>query len=241
MLNTERFGSKMSMFRLVFRKKMFVFFSILFVSAIYLAGCVNLEQKTALKQDGSGSMTVHYWTKMSNVKSSTELGSFSFEEAKAKSNYSSSNTEVKNVKVEEKLGDSTKHVTVELSFKNINDISSAKAFEKIKASWKEGKDGMDFSYFVPKDTSNAGNMGSSDIVLNYEFEFPAEVLKTNGRKDGQKVVYEKKLSDLKNDLEMTATVKNEGKKCGLFGMELPLLVLAGMLVTSVGIKRRNKK
>ena len=241
MLNTERFSTKRNMFQFVLRKKLLVFCSVLFVFAIYFSGCVNFDQKTAIKQDGSGSMTVHYWTKMSNVKSSTELGSFSFEEAKAKSNYSSSNTDVKKVKVEEKLGDSTKHVTVELSFKNINDISSAKAFEKIKASWKEGKEGMDFSYFVPKDTSNAGNMGASDIVLNYEFEFPAEVLKTNGRKDGQKIIYEKKLSDLKNDLEMTATVKSEGKKCGLFGMELPLLVLAGMLVTSAGIRRKNRK
>lgn len=241
MLNTERFSTKKNMFQFVLRKKLLVFCSVLFVFAIYLSGCVNFDQKTAIKQDGSGSMTVHYWTKMSNVKSSTELGSFSFEEAKAKSNYTSSNTDVKKVKVEEKLDDSTKHVTVELSFKNINDISSAKAFEKIKASWKEGKEGMDFSYFVPKDTSNAGNMGASDIVLNYEFEFPAEVLKTNGRKDGQKIIYEKKLSDLKNDLEMTATVKSEGKKCGLFGMELPLLVLAGMLVTSAGIRRKNRK
>lgn len=241
MLNTERFSTKKNMFQFVLRKKLLVFCSVLFVFAIYLSGCVNFDQKTAIKQDGSGSMTVHYWTKMSNVKSSTELGSFSFEEAKAKSNYTSSNTDVKKVKVEEKLDDSTKHVTVELSFKNINDISSAKAFEKIKTSWKEGKEGMDFSYFVPKDTSNAGNMGASDIVLNYEFEFPAEVLKTNGRKDGQKIIYEKKLSDLKNDLEMTATVKSEGKKCGLFGMELPLLVLAGMLVTSAGIRRKNRK
>lgn len=241
MLNTERFSTKKNMFQFVLQKKLLVFCSVLFVFAIYLSGCVNFDQKTAIKQDGSGSMTVHYWTKMSNVKSSTELGSFSFEEAKAKSNYTSSNTDVKKVKVEEKLDDSTKHVTVELSFKNINDISSAKAFEKIKASWKEGKEGMDFSYFVPKDTSNAGNMGASDIVLNYEFEFPAEVLKTNGRKDGQKIIYEKKLSDLKNDLEMTATVKSEGKKCGLFGMELPLLVLAGMLVTSAGIRRKNRK
>lgn len=241
MLNTERFSTKKNMFQFVLRKKLLVFCSVLFVFAIYLSGCVNFDQKTAIKQDGSGSMTVHYWTKMSNVKSSTELGSFSFEEAKAKSNYTSSNTDVKKVKVEEKLDDSTKHVTVELSFKNINDISSAKAFEKIKASWKEGKEGMDFSYVVPKDTSNAGNMGASDIVLNYEFEFPAEVLKTNGRKDGQKIIYEKKLSDLKNDLEMTATVKSEGKKCGLFGMELPLLVLAGMLVTSAGIRRKNRK
>ncbi|MCC6866866.1 MAG: hypothetical protein IT280_11995 [Ignavibacteria bacterium] len=240
MLNKERFSSKRGVaLSFIMPKKIFLFSSILIAMALYLSGCVNFEQKTVLKQDGSGSMTVHYWTKMSNLKSSTELGGFSFDEAKAKSNYSSSNTDVKSVKLEDKLDDSTRHATVELTFKNINDINSAKGFEKIKASWKEGKDGMDFSYTVPKDTSNAKNMGSDDIVLNYEFDFPAEVLKTNGRKDGQKVVYEKKLSDLKNDLEMTATVKNEGKKCGLFGMEFPLLALAGMMMFSVRLRRKK--
>jgi hypothetical protein len=207
--------------------------------AFVLAGCVNVEQKTTLKQDGSGTMKVHYWTKMSNVKSSSDLGGFSFEEAKAKQNYSSSNTDVTGVKVEEKLDDSTKHVTVDLKFKNINDITSAKGFEKVKASWKEGKEGMDFSYTLLKDTSNAGNMGSSDIKLNYEFDMPAEVLKTNGRKDGQKIIYEKTLADLKNDIEMTATVKNEGKKCGLFGMEFPLMVLAGLALSGFAIRRRK--
>ena len=220
MSNTER--SK-KMFQ---RGNFLVFSSILVLFAFYLAGC-------------SGTMKVHYWTKMSNVKSSSDLGGFSFEEAKAKQNYSSSNTDVTGVKVEEKLDDSTKHVTVDLKFKNINDITSAKGFEKVKASWKEGKEGMDFSYTLLKDTSNAGNMGSSDIKLNYEFEMPAEVLKTNGRKDGQKIIYEKTLADLKNDIEMTATVKNEGKKCGLFGMEFPLMAFAGLAISFFAIRRRK--
>ncbi len=234
MLNTERFSIKF-----VLSKKLFLFSSILIVFAFYLAGCVNVEQKTTLKQDGSGSMKVHYWTKMSNVKSSTEVGSFSFDEAKAKTNYTSSNCEVSDVKVEEKLADSTKHVTVDLKFKNINDINSAKGFDKVKASWKEGKDGMDFSYTLAKDTSNAKNMGASDTKLDYEFDFPAEVIRTNGTKDGQKVKWGKTLADLKEDIEMTATVKNEGKKCGLFGMEFPLMALAAMAVMSIRIRRRK--
>ncbi len=233
MSNTER--SK----RTFHRGNLVIFSAILAIFAFYLAGCVNVEQKTTLKQDGSGTMKVHYWTKMSNVKSSSDLGGFSFEESKAKQNYTSSNTEVKGVKVEEKLDDSTKHVTVDLTFKNINDITSAKGFEKVKASWKEGKEGMDFNYTLLKDTSNAGNMGSSDIKLNYEFEMPAEVLKTNGRKDGQKIIYEKTLADLKNDIEMTATVKNEGKKCGLFGMEFPLMAFAGLAISFFAIRRKK--
>ena len=235
MLNTERS-------KIIFKSSKAVFISSFIILFVFLlAGCVNVEQKTTLKQDGSGSMKVHYWTKMTNVKSSTELGGFSFDESKAKQNYSSSNTEVTSVKSEEKLDDSTKHVTVELNFKNINEISSAKGFEKVKASWKEGKDGMEFSYTLAKDTANAKNMGASDTKLNYVFEFPSEVLKTNGRKDGQKVTWEKSLADLKEDLEMTASVKNDGKKCGLFGMEFPLLALTGIVFSSILIGRKKNK
>lgn len=233
MSNTERSKT------FFFRNNFFIFSSTLVLFAFILAGCVNVEQKTTLNQDGSGTMKVHYWTKMSNVKSSSDLGGFSFEESKAKQNYSSSNTDVTGVKVEEKLDDSTKHVTVDLKFKNINEITSAKGFEKVKASWKEGKEGMDFSYTLLKDTSNAGNMGSSDIKLNYEFEMPAEIIKTNGRKDGQKIIYEKTLADLKNDIEMTATVKNEGKKCGLFGMEFPLMAFAGLAISALALRRKK--
>jgi len=233
MKNTERTK------KTFFKKNLLITASVL-TFALYLAGCVNVEQKTKLKQDGSGSMKIHYWTKMSNVQSSTELGGFSFDESKARQNYSSSNTEVTSVKVEDKQDDSTKHVNVELNFKNINDINSAKAFEKVKASWKEGKDGMDFSYIVAKDTISAKNMGASETKLYYEFEFPAEVLQTNGRKDGMKVIYEKTLADLKDDLEMTATIKTQGKKCGLFGMEFPIMVLAGLVFLSLSINRRKK-
>lgn len=207
--------------------------------AFYLAGCVNVDQKTTINKDGSGTMTVHYWTKMSNVRSSTELGSFSFDKDKAKNNYSSSNNEVTDVKVKDNLDDSTKHVTVELKFKNLNDITSAKAFEKVKTSWKEGKEGMDFSYTLMKDTANAKNMGSSDTKLTYTFEFPDEVLQTNGRKDGKSVKWEKTLADLKEDIEMTATVKSEGKKCGLFGMEFPLLAFAGLAFMTLGLRRKK--
>ena len=79
------------------------------------------------------------------------------------------------------------------------------------------------------------------MKLNYVFEFPSEVLKTNGRKDGQKVTWEKSLADLKEDLEMTASVKNDGKKCGLFGMEFPLLALTGIVFSSILIGRKKNK
>jgi hypothetical protein len=177
---------------------------------------------------------------MNNLKSTTDLGSFSFKEDKAKQNYTSSNSEVTNIKIEDKLDDSTKHVYMDIKFKDLNNLTSAKGFEKTKASWKEGKEGKDFMFTLLQDTSNSKTMGSSDYKLTYTFEFPGEVLKTNGRKDGKSVIWDKTLADLKTDVEMTATVKDEGKKCGLFGIEMPLVFALGMTLLA-GINRKRKK
>ncbi len=220
--------------------KSFLLFAFSFSIAFYFTACVNVNQKTTLNSDGSGTIKLEYWAKMSNLKSSTELGSFSFKEDKAKQNYTSSNSEVTSFRVEDKLDDSTKHVYMDIKFKDFNNLTSAKGFEKTKASWKEGKEGKDFMFTLLQDTSNAKTMGSGDYKLTYTFEFPGEVLQTNGRKDGKSVVWEKSLADLKKDVEMTAAVKDEGgKKCGLFGLEMPLIFAVGMTLL-VKLNKRKK-
>ncbi len=221
-----------------FIKPLFVFMFALGL-AFYFTACVNVNQKTTLNSDGSGTIKLEYWAKMNNLKSSTELGSFSFKEETAKKNYTSSNSEVTSFKMEDKLDDSTKHVYMDIKFKDINQLPTAKGFEKTKASWKEGKEGKDFMFTLLQDTSNAKTMGSSDYKLTYTFDFPGEVLNTNGRKDGKSVVWEKTLADLKTDVEMKATVKDEGKKCGLFGFEMPVIFVLGMTLIA-GIKKFKK-
>jgi hypothetical protein len=213
-------------------------FLLVFAFGLYLAGCVNLDQKTTVNSDGSGSMKIKYWTKSSNV-SGDELAGFGFTEAKVKSNYTSSSTEPSNIKIEKNTTtDSLITVNLELKFKDLNKLSDAKAFSKIKSSWAKGKDGMDFKYTLLQDTSNAKQMGMSDYKLVYEFEFPGEVLATNGKKDGQKVSWNKTVADLKEDVDFTASVK-AGKKCGLFGLELPVIFLLGMTFI-YGLRRRKK-
>jgi len=213
-------------------------FLLVFAFGLYLAGCVNLEQKTTLNNDGSGSMKIKYWTKSSNV-SGDELAGFGFTDEKVKSNYTSSSTETSNIKIEKNTtDDSLITVTLDVKFKDLNKLSDAKAFSKIKASWAKGKDGMDFKYTLLQDTSNAKQMGMSDYKLTYEFDFAGEVLSTNGKKDGQKVNWNKTVADLKEDVDLTATIKS-GKKCGLFGFELPIVILFGMTLM-YGIRKRKK-
>lgn len=219
-------------------------FNMLFVLLVIFlfTGCVSVNQKAKVEKDGSGSLTLHYWASMKNLKSQKELGGFSFEESKIKSKYASSNNEVKNVKVENKLDDSTTHVWVDIDFKNINNLNSASGYSKVTPSMKEAEDAMEFSYTIQKDTSASKNMGAEKHELTYEFEFPGEVMETNGIKDGNKAKWEKSLKDLKEDLVFTAKIKNDGgsaggKKCGMFGFELPLVMLAGVLYMA---RKKNK-
>jgi hypothetical protein len=205
---------------------------------IYLSGCVNLDQKTVLKNDGSGTMKVKYWTKSSNV-SGDELAGFGFTEAKAKANYSSSNTEASDIVIKKNAtADSLTEVSLNVKFKDFNKLTDAKAFSKIKASYVKGKDGMDFKYVLLEDTANAKQMGMNEYKLTYEFEFPGEVISTNGKKDGKVVKWDNTVADLKDDIEYTATIKS-GSKCGLFGLELPIVILFGMSVFYTA--RRRKK
>lgn len=212
--------------------------SFLVIAAFLISGCVNYDQKTTLNEDGSGSMSIHYWSKMSNFSMGTSLGKFDFDEKKAKSNYSSSNTDVKSVKMEDNLDDSTKHVYVELTFKDINKLPEAKGFSSVKPSWKEGDDGMELKYVLLKDTSAAKNMGAGDYTVTYTFEMPAEIVSTNAsKKDGKTLTWEYKVSDLGKDIEMTAVVKKEGgKTCGIFGAAIAFGIIGLAYYTG-----RNKK
>ena len=202
--------------------------STLFLIALFISGCVNLDQKTVLNADGSGTMKIKYWTKSSNV-SGDELSGFGFTEAKVKANYTSSNSEPSDIVIKKNATtDSLTEVTLSLKFKDLNKLTDAKAFSKVKASYVDGKEGKDFKYVLLQDTSTAKNMGMSDYKLTYAFEFPGEVISTNGTKDGKTVKWDKTVADLKTDIEMTATIKGGGKTCGLFGFELPIIFLLGL-------------
>jgi phosphatidylinositol mannoside-binding LppM-like protein len=218
--------------------KVFTFFGALLLAlTLYLSGCVNYDQKTTLNADGSGSMKVHYWSSMKNFSMGTTLGKFDFDEAKAKANYTSSNTEVKSCKMDDNLTDSTKHVNLDLTFKDINKISDAQGFNGVKVSWKEDGDNMKLVYTLLEDTSAAKQMGASDYKVTYEFEMPSEIVSTNGTKDAQKVKWNYTLADLGKDNDMTVVVKKGGKKlCGILTI-FPAIFIIGLAYYT----QRNRK
>jgi len=110
---------------------------------------------------------------------------------------------------------------------------------------------MDFRYFIPKDTSIRMDYVKDINTLEYIFEFPDEVTATNGtieetvnekgEKKNNQVKWVFQLKDhATENFELTATVKDSFSICGMFGLELPVVFLFGMVILN-SKKIFNKK
>lgn len=212
---------------------------LLFLFAIFLNGCINVNQNTVIFENGSGTINLHYWTKSyytqsgegsNSVQMGDDIGGFTFVENEIKDRYTSSNTEVKEMKRYMEAADTTTHVSLLIAFKDFNKLNEAKGFSKIKTQWTKGDDGIDFSYIIPRDTTIKKEYIKSEDRLNYTFMFPNEVLKSNGKIEDKSVKWSKTVNDLADgNLEMTATIKTKSKICSIFGIELPIILLTGMI------------
>lgn len=190
-------------------KKLFKLVQILFAFTLilFLNGCVNLEQKATINSDGSGTMKIKYWTKTYNILGD-EIGTFGFIDSKVKSNFTSHTTRPSHIKIEKDANDdSLTVVTLDLYFTHINYLTDAFAFKNINSSWIKNGNEISFKYILLQDTANANQFGMSDYKLIYDFEFPSEVIATNGKKDGRKVSWNLTVADLKEEIEFTATIK----------------------------------
>ncbi len=220
-------------------KKLLYISAFSLIIPFFISGCVNLQQKVKINKDGSGSMNIKYWTQSSNV-IGDEIAGFGFTENKIKQNYSSANTSVDNIKISNnENSDSIIYVNLTLDFKDFNKIPEARAFNKTKTSWNETNESIDFRYVLFADTVNARNLGMDNYILNFEFEFPNEILETNGTKDGKKGIWNYKMSDLVQDLELKAKIKKDNNKCGLFGFELPIILAFSLFIIFNKKKYKN--
>jgi len=186
-------------------------FAIILFAWILFPGCVHYDQKVILREDGSGSMKLHYWSSMNSFTMGNTLGKLEFEELKAKDKYTSDNTEVTRFRIEDQLDDSTKHVYIELNFKDINKLNDAKGFESTRVSWNNNSNGIELKFIVLKDTAASKQMRSSSFNVTFEFEMPSEIISTSGTINGQTVKFTYTLADLVKDLEMTTVVKKTGR------------------------------
>lgn len=190
--------------------KPFVLISALIFSIANISGCINIIQKVKINEDGSGIMQIRYWIKFGN--NVEDYYGFGFTKDRIKSNYTSHNSEPFDINIENNLSkDNYSVVTLKLKFKDFNYLSTATAFKGINAYFSSGIEGKEFKYIILKDTNvkkDNNELLFKDKIL-IEFEFPSEVIHTNGEVNGKNnvVIWDCTIADLFEDIEMVAKLK----------------------------------
>lgn len=217
---------------------------ILFFLAFSLSSCLNVEQTTTIKEDGSGYMFLHYWTnknfvEIGDIAMGDDIGGFSFISDEIKRKYTTETMEVLEMRRYNHDNDTTTHIEVIIKFMDFNKISESPGFATTTTSYIKGKDNTEFKYTIAKDTSIKLNYVTDKNTLEYIFVFPNEVVSTNGEiqptvkdstgKDAYPVKWKFLVSDhATKDFELNATIKNKFNLCGMFGIELPATLLIGL-------------
>ena len=207
-------------------------------SSIVLLGCLNYEQTVKLNKNGSGSMKIHYWAAESNVMNITKL---SFDENEIKNEQYKPLT-VKNVTISNEETDSTKHVYVELNFKDINQLDTVKGFVGNSIKFFQEGDYLKLVHIVKQD-SIADSFGMDEYVLKYTYEFPSSPMEVDsfGVVQGNVVTWDYKYSDLgKADIIMTASIKNTPSHIGFIVLAIVVLGIISYIFYHREIVKQRK-
>lgn len=173
-----------------------------------------------------------------------DIGGFNFMEEGIKQKYNTDVSHITSLNRYTESDDSTTHVKVDIAFNNINTLSQAIGFQKSQVSYVKGKDGIDFKFIIPHDTAFRKQYITDLNKYTYTFEFPNEVLATsaNGTKNEKTATFVIPVSDIAiKDTELTANVKTKFNPCGLFGFELPAVLLFGLVFFKMKKLKRKRK
>ncbi|HMQ70040.1 MAG TPA: hypothetical protein PKA90_13760 [Ignavibacteria bacterium] len=221
-----------------YQSKSYIILLLIFVSTNFSLGAVKIYQTGDLKSNGSGSIKIVYSANEDELKANKfTIGNFHFSEEQARKQFTSPNTNVKNVKLDFDQKESRYFITVDVDFKDINKLSDARGFSNVKASYKSTDTGNVFRYIILVNPELYKKFSSQSYIMNFE----SKVKSSNGSIKGNTVTWgnrSKDNSDFSKDVYLTATTESDGKlneskvegeqekSCGLFGIELPL-ILAG--------------
>jgi hypothetical protein len=201
----------------------------LFAAVLMLPGCINYEQNTKLRSDGSGTMVIHYWTEESvaNFMSGDKLN---FNGSEVPQQYQAKGVTVKKAEAETNASDSTRHMRVTLEFDDITALSNTKGFKGTKFTFVRTGNNIVFKQ-VMEANSSAGGLGLEKYAITYVYDMPGTVVSSNATKvEGSTLTWSYKLPELSKEVMLTATISVGG---GLSGGMLAAIIGAAVVLISV--------
>jgi hypothetical protein len=216
---------------------------------LFFGGATKYYQASKFNNDGTGTISLTYSAKAADVKKSNNLiGNLPFTNELANEYFNSAGLKVTKAMFYKSQGDSSiQNATIELAITDFNLLSKSKGFSDVTASWSKSDSGMVFRWLFSPSHKEKNEIESYQIIADFE----SDLKSTNGVLAGKQVkwfVYADKM-DPKGAF-FVATIKSDGttkagkeitkqgsddpkagkenkdeKSCGLFGFELPLVLL----------------
>lgn len=233
----------------------FTFSTMSILSGISFGG-IKYNQSNKINNDGSVSVSITYSAKTSDVKSGKSLiGNFPFTDKSIRENFQFPGAVIsKAISYKDPQDSNNTAVTVVFSATDFSNIINAKALNGIKASISSTDTGLVYSWFVPSIYLTSNFIDTYQFIVNSD----PEIRSSNGTKYGESIhwfLYTNKVdprgnvfkTTVKSNVNMNTAKEesnidkegdNKSKKCGLFGLELPFLLLSGLILSR---KFKNRK
>lgn len=241
----------------MFRKKSrTILFLFVLISCIpMIASAVEFNQFITLKDDGAGSLKLVYSEKEALLTGKTQIGNLPFDKAKMNEFFSTEGVQVGDVLVDKNQKDaSMTQYSVSVNFDNVTKLNNLKGLAGIKYGLAKTDSGNVFTINIALDFFNNNSINQAYSVLYIKGEFKS----ANGAIKDKSVAWFRSKDKLEGKpVSLYATLRvintpnknnpntnvpggnqdsDKGKSCGLFGIELPFVILLGTLFIR---RRRN--
>ncbi len=234
-----------------------VFLILVLLNLPSFAGAMNLNEIMTLKRDGSGSITFVYWEKESIVKQKNDIiGNFPFNKDSSEHYFNSPTTYIQLFKAGQYDKDNSfTEVSVTVAFTDINKLNGILALKDSQDTLYQTDSGSVFRYIITPAFTRNNSLENVYIILNYE----GKVISTDGVITDKNIGWYRAKEYLHSSINLyffatlepltnnkvdvnknsnTSTGTKE-KSCGLFGFELPFILLFGLMIRKISRKRKK--
>ncbi len=232
-------------------RKTYLLLSVLAVSILLVAGCINYNQEMTLEADNSGTVKINYTNAGQGQEGVPDLP---FTEEEILASYEGADVEVYDIEIVSGEGEeaATPEATYYIDFKDVNDLNGVGIFAvgtdiiQTITVVDEG-DTRTYTQTCTLNMTVEEDTDLSAYSFNYTLTLPASVIETNGTvaADGQTVTWTFPLSDLINKTTTMTVTYEKPKGGGCFGGCASAILgssfaLFGVVAIIISSRRRKK-
>jgi len=176
---------------------------------LFFISCLNYDQTTTLKIDGSGSMYIHYWTKWKTKTDSLMIENLGFfNKEKLTSEFTSPYSKIKETEVYWDFKDTTVHAKIEFEFNSVDSLNKMNFFKGSELSFKDGPENVKiFSQFVQPFATGFG-IDKKKYKLTFVYYIPGDITFHNANDlSNNKLTWNFNLDELGAGKRITATFR----------------------------------